>query len=87
MAVGEPNTIEGYRYWINQNVADLAIDSLSVLFGDFDKYVIRVSDGIRIRQSEHLYMDYDQTAYVAHMRVDGDLIAAGAIKYITQAAS
>jgi HK97 family phage major capsid protein len=87
MAQGEPNTIDGSRYWINQDVADLAASSKSVLYGDFNKFVIRISDGIRLSQSEHLYMDYDQTAFVAHMRVDSDLIASGAIKFITQAAS
>lgn len=87
MTVGAPDRLEGYPYWINQSVADLAASSKSVLFGNFDKYKMRIVGDVRFNQSEHLYFDFDQTAFVAWMRIDGDLIAANAIKYITQAAS
>jgi len=87
MAVGEPNTIDGYRYFINQNVASLAASSKSILFGDFSKYMIRRIGEIRFRKSDDLYFDYDQSAFVALMAIDGDLIASTAIKFITQAAS
>lgn len=90
MSASEPDRLDGYQYFINQDVADLAASSKSILFGDFDKYIIRLVGDVRFRQSEHLYFDYDQTAFVAFQRLDGDLIASGAngaIKFITQAAS
>ena len=51
---GEPDRIEGYRYWINQGM-DSTIDTASkiMLFGDFQYYVIRlVQELVTLRLNE-----------------------------------
>lgn len=85
MAVGEPNTIDGTPYVINQDMADIATGNKSILFGDFSKYVIRQVSGIRMKRSEHVYFENDQTAFVALERFDGECIQPNAIKHLIQA--
>lgn len=82
-------TILGYPVVINQDVASMAANAKSVLFGDFSKYIIRdVMDLMLVRFGEK-YMDYGQIGFVAFMRADGNLQDAGnhPIKYYANSAT
>jgi len=85
----QPNTILGHEYIVNQDMATIAASAKSVLFGDFSKYVIRdVAGSARVLRSEHYRINTDETAFVAFVRTDGDLMSNGApIKHLIQASS
>lgn len=85
---GEPDKINGYPVFINQQMANLTNDSTSLAFGDFSQYKIRVVRGSQqIRRLNELYAGNLLVGFMAYERVDGDLLATGAIKYITQAST
>jgi len=79
LRAGEPDTILGYPYTINQDVADHATTARSVLFGDFSKYIIRDVTGAQVMRLTERYADYLQVGFLAFSRHDGDLINAAAI--------
>ena len=83
-ADGEPDTILGHPYTINQDVPAIAPSAKSILFGDFSKYFIRRITGARVLRLVERYADYNQIAFVAFQRWDGALIDAGThpIKYL-----
>ena len=79
---GEPSTIDGQRYVINNDLPDVAASSHSVLYGDFSKYVIRDVTGIEVLRSDQLNMLKNQITLVGFMRTDGDLIDTNAVKHL-----
>ena len=83
-AEGEPDTILGHPYTINQDVPAIAPSAKSILFGDFSKYYIRRITGARVLRLVERYADYNQIAFVAFQRWDGALIDAGThpVKYL-----
>ena len=87
MAAGTPDTIDGYRVFVNQNVAAVAASAKSLLFGDFSKYIIRDAGPVRFVKLVERYADFDQTAFVALARIDGDLLVPTAVKYLINATS
>jgi len=88
LAGGAPQTILGYRYTINNDVAAMAANAKSLLFGDFKKYVIRDVRGISLMRLAERYAEYRQVGFFAFSRHDGDLIDAGThpIKYYANSA-
>src|SRR5690606_2511074 len=92
---GEPPTVLGYRYTINQDMATWvdAADSNDnkkiALFGDFHKYIIRQVAGMRIVRLNERFGDTDEVGFVVFARFDGDLLDAGThpVKYMRVAAT
>ena len=89
MRDSEPATLEGYRYWINNDVAEGAASAKSVLFGNFDKFKIRKAGAMRMKQSDDIYIETDQSAIVLFDRLDSLLLDGGglSIKYLRQLSS
>jgi HK97 family phage major capsid protein len=86
---GAPDTILGYPYTINQDMADIGASAKSILFGDFKNYVIReVADWRLVRLNER-YAEKDQVGFTLFARYDGFVADAGThpIKYMAHAAS
>lgn len=84
---GEPDRLEGKPYTINQDMVNMAAGTRSILFGDFDKYIIRLAGpAVYVRLNE-LFMDSLQVGFLAYQRVDGELLSSNAIKAVVQAAS
>lgn len=77
LAVKEPDTINGYPYTINQDIAVPAANAKSVLFGDFSRYYIRRVAGAQMMRLTERYADFNQTGFVAFQRFDGNLVDAG----------
>ena len=71
------DTILGYRYQINQDVAVMAANAKSVLFGRLDKYKIRIVKDMAMLRLTERYADYLQVGFLGYMRVDGNLLDAG----------
>lgn len=87
LALREPDTLLGYGYVINQDVAALATGSKSILFGALQKYHIRDIMGVTVLRLVERYAEYAQVGFLAFSRHDGRMLDAGTdpVKYITQA--
>lgn len=84
-----PDTINGYGFSINQDMASPASSAKTILFGDLSKYKIRrVRDVTMVRFAER-FMDKLQIGLLAFLRADGNLIDAGThpVKYLVQSAT
>ena len=88
LVAGTPDTLLGKPVWTDPNVAAVALNAKSVLFGDFSQYFVRLVDGIRFERSDDYAFNTDLVTYRAILRGDGDLVdTTGAVKYFTGAAS
>ena len=89
LAVKEPDTINSYPYVINQDMAAMAANAKSVAFGDFSNYFIRRVAGVQILRLTERYADFNQVAFLAFQRWDGQLVDAGThpIKYFANSAT
>lgn len=92
LSVGEPDTIDGDRYVINQDVATADQESPNVseraiLYGDFSKYWIRDVRDITLVRLDERYAELGVVAFLAFSRHDGDLLDAGTgpVKYAQSA--
>lgn len=89
--VGEPDTIDGSPYTINQmmpgvTAGALTADQTTMLFGDLKKYIIRDCLAIELhRFTDSVYTKKFQVGFLAWMRTSGDLIdRGGAIQSLKQ---
>ena len=94
LAAGEPNTIDGDPYTINQSMAQPAVgespavQEKTMLYGDFSKYLIRDVRDITLVRLDERYAELGQVAFLAFSRHDGDLLTGGSpVKYADAAAS
>lgn len=89
--IGEKSmdTINGYKYTINQDMAAMAANAKSVLFGDFSYYWMRRVAGAQVLRLTERYADYAQVGFLAFQRWDGTLIDAGThpLAYFANSAS
>lgn len=87
MIEGQPNRIEGYPYWVNNDMAAIAATAKPVLFGDFGKFVIRQAGPIRVVRLTERYAEKDQVAFLVIGRWDSEILKANTttlcpIKYL-----
>ena len=75
--VGEPDTIDGDQFQINQDVATIAASAKTVAYGDFSAYWIRDVTGMTLLRLTERYADYLQVGFIAFSRHDGDYVDAG----------
>jgi len=89
LTVGEPNSILGYPYYINQDIAAPAASAKSLLFGQLNKYYWRDVQGIQVMRLSERYSDYLQVGFMAFARAGGRLIDSGTdpVKYYQHPAS
>lgn len=92
LIAGEPDRMLGLPVYINNDLeAANATTGVPVtakkhiFFGDFSKYVVRRVRGLSISRNDYLYWDKREVGFMGWLRLDGNLINANAIKYITQA--
>lgn len=86
MTSGAPDTINGYGYYVNNDVAAIAASAKSLLFGQFKKYKIRRVKELRVLKLVERFADYGQIALLGFARYDGNLLDAGThpVKYLVQ---
>lgn len=76
-ATGQPDTILGLPYTINQDMAVMAASAKSILLGDFSSYFVRdVQGGLMIRRLNERRALEDQVSFVAFWRTDGRKVSA-----------
>jgi HK97 family phage major capsid protein len=93
---GEPSRLNGYRYWINQDMATFTDGATSsndnkkiALFGDFSKHLIRLAGDVRLVRLNERFGDTDEVGLVAFVRMDSEVLDAGThpIKYMRVSAT
>ncbi len=86
--VGEPNTIYGFPYQSNQDMAaTVAATNTTILFGDFvNGYVHRVVRGNQLVRLEERYADLLQTGFFLFGRMDGTTDDTAAYQALVQKA-
>jgi predicted phage gp36 major capsid-like protein len=87
---GAPDRLMGRPITINQDVAVMAANAKSILFGDFSKYVIRdVMDLTLFRMTDSAFTRNGQVGFLAMQRVGGNLIdiSGASVKYYANSAT
>jgi HK97 family phage major capsid protein len=84
---GEPNTILGHPYSVNQAMADVGLSAKPVIFGDFSKYVVRKVNGFNLLTLRERYAEYFQVGMIGFKRFDGELLQSAAVKHLQNAAT
>ena len=83
-----PDTILGYRVALNDDVAAMAANAKSVLFGDFGAYKVRdAMDVTMFRFEDSAYAKLGQVAFLAWMRSGGNLVDTTAVKHYANSAT
>ena len=77
IAVSEPDTLNGYKYTINQSMPQIAASNVTVAFGDMSKFLVRKVSGWSVQRLSELYAITGQVGFISHMRVDSNLLANG----------
>lgn len=88
-SVAGGSTLLGYPVVINNDVAVMAANAKSILFGDFSNYYIRDVSGIQLFRIVDKYIETGQVGFLAYYWGDGALVDAGMhpIKYYANSAS
>lgn len=84
-----PDTILGYPVVINQDIAVMAANAKSILFGDFTFYKIRdAMDMQMFRFDDSAYIKLGQIGFLAWMRSGGNFVdVGGGVKYYANSAT
>lgn len=87
MAFNAPDRILSYPYVINQSMPQLATGEKTILFGNFKKYMTRITRDVTLLRLTERYADYLQVGFTAFARADGELLDAGTnpVKHLIQA--
>lgn len=85
MSASEPNTIDGDRYIVNQQMPAPTTGQKAILYGLLSKYQIRDVRDITLVRLDERYAELGVVAFLAFSRHDGDLLDAGTnpVKYLT----
>jgi HK97 family phage major capsid protein len=87
---GSPDTLLGRPIIVNQDVATMAANAKSILFGAFSKYKIRrVMDLTMFRMTDSAFTRNGQIGFVAFNRMGGNLIdvSGSTVKYYANSAT
>lgn len=71
------DTINGYRYVINQSMPQIAASNVTVAFGDLKKFIVRKVKDLTVMKLVERYAELGQVGFVSFARVDSNLIDAG----------
>ncbi|MGY6251634.1 phage major capsid protein [Bosea thiooxidans] len=80
---GVPGTLLGYRYSVNQAMANLATGNKTMLFGDFGKYFVRKVGSPMIGVKRESY--WPDLGIAGLIYLDGELGDTAAVKHLIQA--
>jgi HK97 family phage major capsid protein len=77
MQGGPPGTLLGNPYFINQDMANIGAGNRSVVYGSFQKYIVRQVREVTLVRLTERYMERMQIGFFGFMRLDGRAINAG----------
>jgi HK97 family phage major capsid protein len=81
------NQILGYPAYVDPNVAAMAANAKSIIFGDFSRYFVRIVNGIRFERSDDFAFQNDLVSFRCIIRLDGALVDANGIKLFQNSAT
>lgn len=78
---GQPSTLLGYPFRVNNDMPTLAASSKSLLYGSVrEAYVIRVVSDVTLLRLTERYADFLQVGFLAFQRADGTLQNGNAVR-------
>lgn len=77
LQAGAPGLYNGYPVQVDQGMADIGAAAVSVVFGDFSRYVIRDVASVRLRRLVERYAENDQEGFFIFSRHDAKVLDAG----------
>jgi HK97 family phage major capsid protein len=80
---GEPGSLLGYSYSVNQAMASIATGNKVILFGDFGKYWVRKVGSPVIGVRREFY--WPDLGIAGIVRLDGELLQSTAVKHLLMA--
>ncbi|WIY24820.1 phage major capsid protein [Parasedimentitalea psychrophila] len=81
LAAGQPDRLLGFPVMLDEEMPDMASNSLSIAFGDFDKaYLIVDRHGLRLLRDQ--YTDKPNVRFYTYKRVGGGVGNFEAIKFV-----
>lgn len=87
---GAPDTLLGYPITVNQDVAVMAANAKSILFGRLSNYMIRdVMEATMFRFTDSAYTKNGQVGFLAWQRAGGNLldVSGATVKYYANSAT
>lgn len=86
---GAPDMLLGKPVSINDDVAAMAANAKSILFGDFSYYIIRdIANSVMMRRfDDSAFALNGQVGFCGWQRTGGNLVDTGAVKYYANSAS
>lgn len=85
---GRPATLDGYGVAVNNDMATMAQNSKSILFGNIrEAYVVRKVSDIQLQRLNERYADYLQVGFFSFARADGTLQNANAVRVLQTTAA
>jgi len=89
MVDGQPSTICGYPYVVNDDMATMAASAKSIAFGDFSQFVIRdvQNSTSMLRFDDSAYAKYGQVGFLGWTRTGSNLLDTTAVKVFVNSAS
>lgn len=85
ITAGQPGTLLGYRYSINQAMDSIAASKKVILFGDFGKYYVRKVGGPVVGVMRERF--WPDLGIAGLIRFDGEIGQSAAVKHLVTAAS
>jgi len=83
LQVGQPDRILGYRYFINNDMAPaLTTGAKTIVFGDWESFMIRQVNGYSLQRLNELYALHNQVAFIGFSRADSRVLQAQGLKYL-----
>ena len=74
---GEPDTLCGYPYVINQSMPTIAPSATTIAFGSWRKFIVRKVKDLQVMRLDERFADFGEVAYVAFSRINSNLVDAG----------
>lgn len=84
---GEPSTLLGEPYFINQDMADIGLSAKSMIYGAMNRYIVRRVREFAVRRLVERYADFYQVGFLGFGRFDGELVDAAAVKHLAHPAA
>jgi HK97 family phage major capsid protein len=85
---GAPDRLLGDPITVNQDMANMAANARSILYGDFTGYVIRDVMAVEMyRFTDSAFARFGQVGFLALMRTGGNLVDASKVRVFVNAAS